>query len=474
MESASNDFLATERIDRLMLRYGLPCVVSLLVGALYNVVDQIFIGQGVGYIGNGATNVVFPLTVLALAVATMIGDGACAFVSLSLGRRDTKSAGSSVGNAVVLTLAASLVLTAAFLIFSDPLLWLFGATPANIGYAREYFFYITLGIPFYMFTNTMNPIIRADGSPRFAMVTTLVGAVINVIFDPVAIFLLGWGVMGAAVVTVLGQFVSALLSLVYLCRLKAIRLEKTSWKPDPGIIGKILPLGFCSFLSQLSVVISMGATSNMLVRYGMQSVYGADIPLTVVGIVCKYFQIVISVVIGLAAGCIPLVGYNIGAGLKLRARSVLVRLMAYEAGLGLIALAVFQLFPRELISLFGNENALYNEFAIRTFRIYLSMMVLACVNKASFIFLQSMGRPWLSTFLSLLREVILSVPLAVILPHFFGLDGVLYSMPLSDIIAFAASAAVLVSIYRELSGDTKSPGMQKTRRLALRENETAK
>lgn len=446
----ANKFMEQEKIGRLMRKFAVPCVMSLVIAALYNIVDQVFVGWGVGYLGNGATNVVFPLTVVALAVAVMIGDSACAFVSISLGKNDADNAGKSVGNAIVLTVLASIVLTAMYLVFQEPILRAFGATENNLPYAKEYFTTITLGIPFYMFGNAMNPIIRSDGSPRFAMVSTLIGAVLNIILDPIAIFGLGWGMMGAALATVIGQVVTAVLAVWYLLRMKAVRLRKPCFRLSGRLIGRFLPLGLSSFLSQVSMVLAMAATNNMLVKYGAMTEYGADIPLTVLGIVMKVFQMIISITIGMAAGCIPIVGYNVGAGRNDRVRGILKRLMAAEVVLGLASLVLVQFFPRQIIGVFGSESELYNQFAVLTFRIYLSMVLLACVNKATFIFQQAMGKPFVSTMLSLLREVVLGVPLVLILPRFFGLDGILYSMPLSDIIAFVASAIVLARTWRGL------------------------
>ena len=452
----ANSFLEKEKIGKLMLKYSIPCILSLLVGALYNMVDQVYIGWGVGYLGNGATNVVFPLTVVVLAFATMIGDGACTFVSISLGRKDQGSAKGGVGNAIVIALVCSTVLTVGFTLFQEPILRVFGATENNLPYAKEYFTYLIIGIPFYLLTNALNPIIRSDGSPRFAMAAVLVGAVLNVILDPIAIFVFHWGMMGAAVATVVGQVVSAGLSVLYLFRMKAVKLDRGSFRLQRYVIQKMIPMGFCSFLSQISMVISMAFTLNMLGKYGADTLYGADIPLTVVGIVCKYFQIVISIVIGMAAGCIPIVGYNIGAGRRDRVRTLLQRLMAAEALVGTVAFALFQCFPRQLISVFGTESELYMEFAVITFRIYLSMVILACINKAAFIFLQAMGKALLSTFLSFFREVLLTVPIVLLLPRYLGLYGVLYSMPVPELIAFIASLVVLISTHRSLK-DAQAP-----------------
>jgi len=459
MQTEANSFLGTERVGKLMRKFAVPCVISLLVGALYNIVDQIYIGWGVGYLGNGATNVVFPLTVLGLGIGVMIGDGCCSFVSIALGKKDGQSAGTAVGNAIVLSAAAGLALAALYAVFQAPILRLFGATEANYGYAKEYFTWITVGMPIYLFGQTMNPVIRSDGSPRWAMVSMLAGAILNVILDPVAIFLLHWGVAGAAIATVAGQLVTAVLAVIYLFRMKAIRLTKASFRLDGKLIGRFLSLGICSFLAQISLVIAMAATNNMLVRYGAGTQYGSDIPLTVLGIVMKVFQIIISVVIGMSAGCIPIVGYNYGAGNLTRCRSVLWRLIGCETALGVFSLALVELFPRQLIGIFGAEDALYNQFAVLTFRVYLCMIVLACVNKATFIFMQSLGRPVESAGLSLFREVILAVPLVMLLPRAFGLMGILYSMPVADIVTFAASVFILARTDRQLRRTAEMPAV---------------
>lgn len=456
-----NQFLGTERMDKLMRQYAIPCIISLLVGALYNIVDQIFIANAsyLGSYGNAANTVVFPLTVVALAIAVMIGDGCCAFVSMALGRNEVKEAKRSVGNAVLLIVVGSLVLTALYLIFADGIIAMFGGTvnEETFRHAQEYFFYITLGIPFYMFGQAMNPIIRADGNPRFAMVSTLAGAIINIILDPIFIFAFRWGMMGAAIATVIGQVATAALAIWYLLHMKNIKPEKEDYALRKQICGRMLTLGITSFLSQISLVAAMAAINNMLRKYGMlDPVFGqeqyAQIPMAVVGIVMKFFQIVISVVVGMAAGCIPIVGYNVGAENKSRVRELFTKLLLAEALVGVVALVLAEGFPHRLIAIFGaaNESSYYTDFAIRAFRTYLCMMVLACVNKACFIFLQAVGKALASTLLSMFREVVFGVGFALLLPIFFGLDGVLYSMPLSDILTFIISVFIIVRTYREL------------------------
>ena len=466
MEEKTNQFLGEERIGKLMKKYAIPCIISLLVGALYNIVDQIFIANAayLGSYGNAANTVVFPLTVIALAIAVMIGDGCCAFVSLSLGKKEIENAKKSVGNSVALMIISGLVLTAIYLIFSDQIIAMFGGTvnAETFHHSREYFFYITLGIPFYMFGQAMNPVIRADGNPRFAMVSTLAGAVINIILDPIFIFVFKWGMMGAAVATVIGQVATAFLAIWYLVHMKLVRPGRTDFRFDGEIIKRTLVLGITSFLSQISLVAAMAAINNMIRKYGaMDAIFGqeqyAQIPMAVVGIVMKFFQIVISIVVGMAAGCIPVVGYNMGAGLKERMKKLFTSLLVAEASVGAVALIIVEVFPYGLIGIFGaaNESAYYTDFAIKAFRIYLCMMIFACVNKACFIFLQAMGKALESTILSMIREVVFGVGFALILPLKFGLDGERYSMPVSDFLTFLIAMYLIRQTYKELEGTVK-------------------
>ena len=460
--NTGNQFLETERIGKLMKQYAIPCIISLLVGALYNIVDQIFIANAsyLGSYGNAANTVVFPLTVVALAIAVMVGDGCCAFVSMALGRSEMDKAKRSVGNAVIMILVGSLVLTAVYLIFVDGIIAMFGGTvnKETFHYSQEYFFYITLGIPFYMFGQAMNPIIRADGNPKFAMISTLAGAAINIVLDPIFIFVCKWGMMGAAVATVIGQIATAGLAVWYLLHMKIIKPASADYVLKKNICGRTLILGITSFLSQISLVAAMAAINNMLRKYGaLDMIFGqeqyAQIPMAVVGIVMKFFQIVISVVVGMAAGCIPIIGYNMGAEKKMRVRELFTKLLLAEALVGLAALVLAEGFPRQLIAIFGaaNESSYYTDFAIKAFRIYLCLMVLACVNKACFIFLQAVGKALASTLLSMFREVVFGVGFALLLPIFFGLDGVLYSMPVSDALTFVISAIIIARTYRELN-----------------------
>ncbi|SHK63680.1 MATE family efflux transporter [Hespellia stercorisuis] len=450
-----NRYLAEEKISTLMLKFSIPCIMSLLVSSLYNIVDQIFIGRGVGYLGNGATNVVFPITIIALSLALMLGDGCAAFLSICQGKKDSESSHRSVGNTVLVMVVISLVMTAVFAVAKGNILVAFGATENNIAYASEYFDYILIGIPFFIFGNGMNSIIRADGDPKFAMLSTLVGCVINVILDPIAIFVLGWGMKGAALATITGQIVTALLAVYYLFHSKSFTLKKESFQLRRALLGKVVPLGISSFLTQISIVVVMGVMNNTLVTYGAQSEYGADIPLTVVGIVMKVFQIVIAVVVGIAAGSQPIVGYNYGAGEFGRVKKIYAAMVKAEIVVGLVATFLFEVFPLQITSIFGSEDGLYNEFAVLSFRIYLCTMILCCVQKATSIFLQSLGKPVHALGLSLLRDFVLSVPLIILLPRFMGVTGALYSAPIADVVSIVVAVVMIVGVFKKMPVKTE-------------------
>ena len=364
-EERSNSYLETQPLGKLMGKYAVPCIISLLVAALYNIVDQIFIANAsyLGSYGNAANTVVFPLTVVALAIAVMIGDGCCAFVSICLGANRKDDAHRSIGNAVVICIVSSVVLTAVYLIFQSGILTMFGGrvNEETFVQAKEYFTWITIGVPFYMFGQALNPIIRSDGSPKFAMASTLAGAAVNIVLDPLFIYGFHWGMMGAALATILGQILTAALAVWYLLHLKSVRLEKGSFQLSARLIRLFLALGICSFLAQISLVAAMAAINNMVQKYGMRDeIFGqeqyAQIPMAVVGIVMKFFQIVISISIGTAAGCIPIVGYNVGARRNDRALSLFRKQLICEFLVGAIALVIVEFFPRALISIFGAAN----------------------------------------------------------------------------------------------------------------------
>lgn len=461
MEETNQNFLVTEKLGVLMRKYAVPCIISLLVGALYNIVDQIFIANAayLGSYGNAANTVVFPLTVIALAFSVMIGDGCCAFVSQSLGAGRKENAAKSVGNAVLLCVVVSAVLTAVYGIFADPILAAFGGkvNEETFALSKEYFFWITIGMPFYIFGQAMNPIIRSDGSPKFAMVAILSGAITNIILDPIFIYPLKMGMTGAAVATVIGQALTAVLSLVYLCRMKTVKLTKDSFGFFGKLMKRFLPLGLTSLLAQLSLVLSLAASQNMCAKCSADDpIFSrpeyAQIPLAALGIVMKFSQIALSMSIGLAAGCIPIVAYNIGAERKDRAQKLFVRLLVIEAAIGTVALILTECFPLAIAKLFGaaNESVYYTEFVLKCFRVYLCMLPLAMINKGTFIYLQALGKAGMSILLSLTREIVFGVSLPILMPLLLGMDGLLWSFPTADILTFVLSAVMIINVYKKL------------------------
>lgn len=435
---------AVEPVGRLLVKFAVPCVISLLVNSLYNIVDQIFIGWGVGYLGNGATNVVFPITIIALALSLMIGDGGAAYLSLKLGEGDLASAKRGVGNAIAMVTVVSVALAAVFLTFINPVLNLFGATDALRPYALEYGYIIGIGLPFMMIPAAINSMIRADGSPRYAMLSMVLGAAVNTIFDPVFIFAFHMGVRGAAIATVMGQVASFIFSVVYLPRFKTLRLDAEVFRPSGKTCKSILTFGISSFITQFAITIVMALTNNLLADYGAASVYGAEIPLTATGIVMKVNQILISILVGIAVGAQPVIGFNYGAQNFMRVRKTLdIALIASEI-ISIVAFLIFQFAPMRVVSLFGAEEGLYNEFAVMAFQIFLLLCPLTGFQTVVAVYLQAAGKPVKSALLSLSRQIIFFVPAALILPIFLGVTGVLWTGPVADGLAFVLSLILLV------------------------------
>lgn len=428
--------LGKEKISKLLLNFSIPCIISMLVGALYNIVDQIFIGWGVGYLGNTATNIVYPFTVIALSLALLFGDGASALFSLSLGSKDDKKVSKSIGNDVITLVLVSLVLTLFGFIFKSNILKLFGVTEASFDFANDYLTVILIGIPFYVIGQGLNGIIRADGSPRYAMIATLSGAILNIILDPIAIFALGMGIKGAAIATIVGQIVTFILTVLYFRKSKKFKLSKDSLKPDKEVIKREVLLGVSSFITQISIVLVIAVCNNLVVKYGSLSKYGADIPLSAIGIVMKVFGIVIALVIGTSIGGQPIIGFNYGAGNKKRVKETFNLIIRTNLFVGVIAFIVFQVFPQAIINIFGSESELYNEYALYCFRIYLSGITLTCITKTCSIYLQAIGKSFKSMFISVMRDVVLFIPALVVLAKMFGIVGMLWAALVADVIAF--------------------------------------
>ena len=437
--------LAVEPIGKLIVKFAVPSVISMVVNAVYNLVDQIFIGWGIGYLGNGATNVVFPMVVIAMAFSFLVGDGSAAYFSLSLGRGEPEKARKAAGNELVLLAVLGVCLTIFFLIFLEPILLTFGATPQVLPYAIEYGRIIVLGFPFFMVGIGLNGIIRVDGSPQYAMATMLTGAILNTILDPIAIFVLDWGVGGAALATIISQMVSCILGLLYLPKLKSIKtLDKQSITPSWKTIRTSCSLGMSSFISQVAGSVVIFVVNNALVDYGAQSVYGADIPLSAFGIVIKVNQIFVSVLIGLAVGAQPIVGYNYGAKNYRRVRRTYVTEIIIATITAFIGWCVFQFAPEYVVRLFGNETDLYNEFAVRCFRTFLLTLPIVGFQIGSSIFFQAIGKPVIASVLSLSRQILFLIPSVLILSSAMGVIGILWAGPTADSLSTTLTTVFVV------------------------------
>ena len=448
MEQEEN-ILGKEKISKLIKKFSIPCIISLLVNSLYNIVDQIFIGQGVGYLGNGATNVVFPLVMIGLAFSLMFGDGASAYLSLKLGEKKKDEAKIGIGNGIMLCIIISIIFCAVTLIFLPVFLKIFGCTDNLRDYAMSYGRIIAIGFPFSMIGTTLNSIIRADGSPKYSMTSMLAGAILNTILDPIFIFIFHKGVEGAAFATLISQILTFVLNVAYVKRFKSIKLDKDSIKLRPNVCKKVTALGISSFITQMSIVCVMTAENNLLGKAGADSKFGAEIPITVLGIVMKISQILNSIIIGIAAGSQPIFGYNYGARKFDRVKQTLKIVLGSSLVISTIAFILFQTIPDKLIAIFGSGDENYMEFACLAFRTYLFLCIFNGVQIPSGIFFQAIGKSTKSAILSLSRQIIILIPAMIILSHIFGLMGVLYAGPFADGIAFILAVILLTRELRQ-------------------------
>ncbi len=450
MEKEEN-ILGKEKIGKLMLKFSIPCIVSMLVNSLYNIVDQIFIGRGVGYLGNGATNVVYPLVILGLAFSLMIGDGTSAYLSLKLGEKKEKEAAKGVVNGLIISSILAVLLSVLSFIFLPQLLNLFGCTDALREYALTYGYIIVIGLPFSMIGTSLNGVIRSDGSPKYAMASMISGAVLNTILDPIFIFVLHKGVAGAAVATILSQILTFILNIAYLKRFKSIKITKDSIKLEAKIGIKLALLGISSFITQMSYVAVMSVENNLLGKYGGLSKYGSEIPITVIGIVMKINQILNSIIIGIAVGAQPIIGYNYGARNFDRVKKTLKTVLLSAVIVSTCAFILFQTIPDKLISIFGSGDESYIDFACLAFRIYLMLCICNGVQIPSGIFFQAIGKSVKSAILSLSRQIIILIPALIIFASLFGVIGMLYAGPFADGLAFLISSGLLIAEVKNLN-----------------------
>ena len=447
------NILGKEKIGKLILKFSIPCIVSMLVNSLYNIVDQIFIGQGVGYLGNGATNVVFPLVMIGLAFSLMFGDGASAYLSLKLGEKKKKEAETGIGNGILLSTIVSIFFCIITLIFLPQFLKLFGCTDNLEDFAMKYGKIIAIGFPFSMIGTTLNSIIRADGSPKYAMFSMVTGAILNTILDPIFIFVFHKGVAGAAIATVISQVLTFALNVAYIKRFKSIKLSRESFKLKAGVCRKVSMLGISSFITQMSIVCVMTAENNLLGKYGANSKYGAEIPITVLGIVMKINQILNSIIIGIAAGSQPILGYNYGAKKYDRVKKTLKIVLGSSLVISAIAFILFQTIPDKLILIFGSGDAKYMEFACLAFRTYLLLCICNGVQIPSGIFFQAIGKSTKSAILSLSRQIVILIPAMIILSSIYGIIGVLSAGPVADGLAFVLAVILLVKETKSMKTD---------------------
>lgn len=450
------NILGTEKIGKLIRKFAIPCIISLLVNSLYNIVDQIFIGWKVGTLGNGATNVVFPLTMICLAFALMFGDGSSAFLNLKLGEKKQDEAGKGVINGIILSTIVAILICVISIIFLPQILNIFGCTDVLRPYALDYGFIIVLGLPFMMIGTTLNSIIRSDGNPKFAMFSMIAGALLNIVLDYVLMFIIPMGVKGAAIATVISQIVTAVLNIAHLRKMKNVKITRKSLKLEGAICKNVSMLGISSFITEMSIVVVMAFENNLLGKYGANSKYGAEIPITVLGIVMKISQILNSIIIGIAAGAQPIVGYNYGAGKYDRVKKTLKTVLGLSLIISTIAFLLFQLIPDKLISLFGNGDDNYIEFACLAFRTYLMLCIFNGVQIPSGIFFQAIGKSVKSAVLSISRQIAFLIPSMVILGNLYGVMGVLSAGPVADGLAFVIAAILLIQEVRSLGKKANS------------------
>lgn len=453
--------LATEKISKLIMRFGIPCIISLLVSSLYNIIDQIFIGQAVGSVGNAATNIVFPVTIIAAAVALLIGDGAASYLSLNLGRKYKKTAQKGIHNAIVMLCITGIVFLILGFIFRNQLINIFGmgAEKEVLDIALPFMSVIILGLPAYIFTTGMNSIIRADGSPKYAMFSMLSGAIINIFLDAIAIYVFHMGAVGAAIATVIAQIISAIIALLYLKRFKNFNIHLKELKVKPKIAKQICMLGISSFITQTAITAVIIVNNKLFTQYGADSKYGSVTTLAVFGIVMKVNQIFNSIIIGIAVGAQPIIGYNFGAKNYDRVKKTILTVIKMTLSISVIATLTFQLFPEYIINIFGKGNELYMEFASKCFRTFLMFVMLGSFQIVLGIFFQAMGKPLKAMTLSLSRQILFLIPAAIILSSIYKLNGILYAGPTADALAGILALILLINQIKKLDKLSKAENL---------------
>ncbi len=476
-QTVQNDFLGTEKLSKLMAKYAIPCILSLVVSALYNVVDQIFIGNSeLSTLGNAATGVVFSFFTIAQAFAWCYGDGCAAFLNICQGKSDTENAHKTVGNVMLFTVITGLMLMAVFYPTNRFFLTLFGASEHSIDYAVEYFNVILGFFPVYMLSNMMNAVARADGSPSCSMISVLTGAAVNLFLDPLFIFVFKWGMAGAAWATVIGQTASLIVTSVYFVRSKTFRLRLNSFIPSMKALLPALRLGISSFLTQMTIVFISLIGNRFLVKYGALSQYGKDIPMAVMGIETKVYSLVTNVVVGIVLGCQPVISYNLGAKNYGRVKTLYRYILVFTLAIGAVATVVFECFPNAVVSLFGMPTNIPNpddywDFSQKLFRIFLMLCIFNLFVKMNSIFFQAAGMPVRAAISSLVRDVFCFIPLIPALTVPLGIDGILWASPISDAVGFCIALGMIITYFLKMNREQKNSAHSTDEHESEKENE---
>ena len=442
--------LGYKPVGKLLKSLAIPAIIANLVNALYNVVDQIFIGQGIGYLGNAATNIAFPITTMCLAIGLTLGIGGASNFNLELGKGYPEKSKHTAGTAASTLIIIGIILCITVRIFLEPLMIGFGATDKILEYSIEYTGITSYGIPFLLFSIGVNPLVRADGNAKYSMIAIVIGAILNTILDPLFMFVYNWGIAGAAWATVISQIVSALLLLIYFSRFKSVKFSLNDFIPQLHYLKRIISLGFASFIYQFSNMIVLVTTNNLLKIYGQNSIYGSDIPIAVFGIVMKINVIFIAIVLGLVQGAQPIFGFNYGAKNYHRVRETMRLLLKVTFSIATILFIIFQVFPKQIISLFGEGDKLYFEFATKYMRIFLALISLNSIQISTATFFPSIGKAVKGAIVSLTKQLIVLFPLLLTLPRFFGVEGVIYATPLTDLIAFTVAIIFLINEFKHM------------------------
>ncbi len=436
--------LGVKPVSVLLAEFAIPSIIAMLVSALYNIVDQFFIGHSVGMLGNAATNVAFPLTISCTAISLLCGIGGAANFNLNMGRGNTQKAAKYAGNAVSMCVVIGILLCIATRLFLRPMMEAFGATDQTLAYSLTYTGITSFGFPFLIFTTGGSNLVRADGSPRFSMLCTLAGAAVNTVLDALFLMVFDMGIAGAALATVIGQAVSAVLVAFYLTRYKTVRLERACFRPDAALWGNIAKLGMSPCINQLAMMAVQIVMNNVLTFYGEQSQYGSDIPLACAGIISKVGMLFFSIVIGISQGMQPIVSFNYGAEQFGRVREAVWKSIACATVISVLAFLCFQIFPRQIIGVFGQASEEYFQFAERYFRIYMFFTFANQFQPIVANMYTSIGKAAAGALMSLTRQILFLLPLLVLLPRFFGLDGAMYAAPAADFVAFLIAGAMLL------------------------------